>query len=80
MFLPNLRPPGSFLVVYQSQWSTDHWWSAAVHQVLSTSIAKTATDTERMKNTALHICAKTVFVTLATGMMFLLFTYMHFWM
>jgi hypothetical protein len=33
-----------------------------------------------MKNTALRVCAKAaVFVTLAAGVMFFLFSYTHFW-
>jgi hypothetical protein len=42
-------------------------------------MAKTVSDTERMKNTPILVCAKTAFLTLTTGIMFLLITCMHFW-
>jgi hypothetical protein len=42
------------------------------------SIAEIVSDTEQMKNTPIHVCAKTVFVTLTTGIIFLLFTSVHF--
>jgi hypothetical protein len=35
-------------------------------------------NTERMKNTALHVCAKAVSVTLATGVMVFIFSCIHF--
>jgi hypothetical protein len=43
-------------------------------------IAGIVTDTERIKNTPKHSCAKTVFLNLnrSTGIIFLLFTGMHF--
>jgi hypothetical protein len=32
-----------------------------------------------MKDTSIHVCAKTASVILTTGIIFLLFTCMHFW-
>jgi hypothetical protein len=43
------------------------------------SIAEVVSDTERMKNTIQNIYVKTIFVTLTTGIIFLLFTCMQFW-
>jgi hypothetical protein len=48
-------------------WSTDHRWSAAIRQVVRGGFGqkkhcKSCLDTQRMENTAIHVCAKTVFV------------------
>jgi hypothetical protein len=57
-------------------------WLAAVRQVTHRRFRKKkelqkVSDIERMKNTALLICATTVFVTLTIGIIFFPFTSMH---
>jgi hypothetical protein len=49
--------------VFIKLWSVGHRWSAAVLQVIRCDLGinifeKIASDTERMKNTPTHICAK----------------------
>jgi hypothetical protein len=64
-------------------------WSVTVRQVVHNgpqavsegkiNVANIVTDSERMNNIPIHVCAKTDFVSLTTGIMFFLFTCMHFW-
>jgi hypothetical protein len=56
-----------------SMCSTDH--SAFRRKV----IAWIESDTEWMKITPIHVCVKIAFVTLTTGIIFLLYTSMYFW-
>jgi hypothetical protein len=39
---------------------------------------QTLYDTERVENTPIHVCAKTAYASLSIGIMFHVFTYMHF--
>jgi hypothetical protein len=41
-------------------------------------IANIISDTKRVENTPIHVCAKTAYASLSIGIMFLVFTYMHF--
>jgi hypothetical protein len=58
-----------------AQWYV-RWFTGAFGRKLFANIVS---DTERMKNTPIHVCSKTAFVSLTTCIIFLLFTCMHFW-
>lgn len=62
-----------FRAVFLKLSYTDHQWSSGSFG------RKTIADTEQMKNTPIPFCAKTAFVSLNTGIFFLLFTSRRFW-